>query len=94
VQIFEAAVEHFSQFLLFCSTFGDARANFRGSGRTFFPIFAFLFYFRGRAQQHPVVMQAAYPYAIRPPPQEQIPQPRALHFIKKAACRNGMSQAT
>ncbi|MEE1507826.1 MAG: hypothetical protein U0L25_01285 [Ligilactobacillus ruminis] len=40
-------------------------------------------------------IQAFLTEQLRPPAaQEQIPHPRALHFIKKATCRNGMSQAT
>ena len=42
-------VEHFSKFWGFCSTFGAARAEFVGGGRTFFRFFEILFYFRGRA---------------------------------------------
>ena len=42
-------VEHFSKFWRFCSTFGSARAEFVGGGRTFFQFFEILFYFRGRA---------------------------------------------
>jgi hypothetical protein len=44
----EAAVEHFSKFWRFCSTFGTARAEFGGSGRTFFQILDILFYFQDR----------------------------------------------
>ena len=42
-------VEHFSKFWIFCPTFRASRAEFGGSGRTFFKIFEILFYFRSRA---------------------------------------------
>ncbi|WP_288721672.1 hypothetical protein, partial [uncultured Ligilactobacillus sp.] len=44
-----AAVEHFLNFLDFCSTFEAARVEFGGGGRTFSQFFGFLFYFRGCA---------------------------------------------
>jgi len=44
-------VEHFSNFLDFCSTFGSARVEFGGGGRTFFQFSEFLFYFRSRTPQ-------------------------------------------
>ena len=42
-------VEHFLNFGWFCSTLRAARAEFRGSGRTFFQILEILFYFLSRA---------------------------------------------
>ena len=42
-------VEHFSKFWRFCSTFGSARIEFVGSGRTFFQFFKILFYSQGSA---------------------------------------------
>ena len=44
-------VEHFLNFSRFCSTFGAARTDFGGSGRTFFQFLEILFYFRGRADR-------------------------------------------
>ncbi|WP_225416651.1 hypothetical protein, partial [Ligilactobacillus ruminis] len=46
-----AAVEHFFNFRGFCSTFGAARLEFGGGGRTFFQFSEFLFYFRSRTPQ-------------------------------------------
>ena len=45
----ESAVEHFSDFWRFCSTFEVARAEFVGGGRTFSQFFEILFYFQGSA---------------------------------------------
>ena len=44
--ILEAAVEHFSDFLRFCSTFDVARADFGAGGRIFFQFLEILFYFQ------------------------------------------------
>ena len=45
----ESAVEHFSDFWRFCSTFETAQTGFGVGGRTFFQFLEILFYFRGRA---------------------------------------------
>ena len=42
-------VEHFSKFWRFCSTFGSARVEFVGSGRTFSQFWMILFYSRSSA---------------------------------------------
>ena len=44
-------VEHFSDFLRFCSTFEVARTDFGVGGRTFFQFWMILFYFRSRTPQ-------------------------------------------
>ena len=83
----------------FCSIFVyfDGRARpFRGAAVNKIKVFLTVFVyfgvardlFEGSGRQNRAEQ-------LRPPAaQEQIPQPRALHFIKKATCRNGMSQAT
>ena len=47
----ESAVEHFSDFWRFCSTFETAQTGFGVGGRTFFQFLEILFYFRGRADR-------------------------------------------
>ena len=42
-------VEHFSEFWRFCSTIRATRAEFGGSGRTFFQFLEILFYYQGNA---------------------------------------------
>ena len=47
----ESAVEHFSNFWRFCSTFEVSRTEFGVGGRTFFRFLEILFYFRDRADR-------------------------------------------
>ena len=95
----EVAVDKIPTLLSIFVYFGVARALFEGSGRQNSDTsldFCLLRGPRGAFLKAAVdKIQAFLTEQLRPPAaQEQILQPRALHFIKKATRRNGMSQAT